>query len=87
MTGPGMLSLSYALCQMTAGYFFAHRLKAGLIFGTLGGMQGLALAIWSPDARGLVISCSAYMIFNVQGLMAGRWNGVPWFRHPKKGSK
>jgi hypothetical protein len=84
MTGPGILSITYACCQMMAGYFFAHRLKAGLIFGTVGGLQGLVLAFWSPDARGLVLSCTTYIVMNYMGLRSGRWDDAPWFRHPKE---
>jgi len=84
MTGPAVLSITYALCQMTAGYFFAHRLKAGLIFGTVGGVQGILLAIWSPDARGLVLSCTAYILLNAKGYFSGQWDDVPWFCHKKE---
>ena len=77
-----LLSVAYALCQMTAGYCFSRKLRFALVIGTLGGCLGLTLGILVPEARGLIISCSCYIVMNTTGWR--RWRGVPWFRHKKE---
>ena len=79
------LSYLYAACQVTTAFCFSRRLKFALVIGTIGAGLGLTFALLVPEARGLALSCSAYAIMNITGWK--KWDGVPWFRHPKPKSE
>lgn len=66
---------------MTTAFCFSRRLKFALVIGTIGAGVGFLLAALVPEVRGLMLSCAAYAVMNITGWK--KWEGEPWFRHPK----